>query len=130
MTAVDTNVIIRFVTADDPVQSPRARDLIHAGPVWVGKTVLLETQWVLSSVYELSRPQVVRTLRAFLGLPQVAVEDESAVAVALEAYAAGIDFADALHLASAAASARFASFDGELRRRAVKRNLSPPVVEP
>ena len=130
MTALDTNVIVRFVTGDDPAQSPRARDLIQAGPVWVSKTVLLETQWVLCSVYALARPQIARTLRAFLGLPQVTVEDETAVARALDAYAAGLDFADALHLASASAASRFASFDRDLQRRAGKRGLSPPVVEP
>ena len=51
MTAVDTNVVIRLLTADDPKQAAAATSLFAAGPIWIAKTVLLETGWVLQSGY-------------------------------------------------------------------------------
>ena len=130
ITSLDTNVIVRLVTADDPDQTRHAKDLVTAGPVFVTKTVLLETEWVLRVAYNLERDVLAGSLRAFLGLPQVSVEDETKVAQALAAYAAGMDFADALHLTSSPAGSRFASFDRDLRRRAVRRRGLPPVIEP
>ena len=130
MTSLDTNVVLRFVTRDHPVQSLKARDLIEAGPVWVSKTVILETEWVLRSGYEKERGEIVGILRAFLGLPQITVEDPDGTALALELYAGGFDFADALHLVTSRRIAHFATFDKELRRRAARVPGLPPVIEP
>lgn len=130
MTSLDTNVVLRFVTRDHPVQSPKARDLIQAGPVWVSKTVILETEWVLRSGYQTPRGEIAGILRAFLGLPQVTVEDPEGTALALELYADGFDFADALHLVTSRQIAQFATFDRDLRRRAARLHGLPPVIEP
>lgn len=51
MIAVDTNVLVRLLTADDPKQLAAARSLFASDPIWVAKTVLLETGWVLRSLY-------------------------------------------------------------------------------
>ena len=51
MTAADTNVVVRLLTGDDPVQSSAARLLFESGTVWIAKTVLLEADWVLRSLY-------------------------------------------------------------------------------
>ena len=57
MRSVDTNVLIRALTGDDPVQSPAAGAFIQANaPVWVSLVVLVETIWVLESVYDCGKP--------------------------------------------------------------------------
>jgi predicted nucleic-acid-binding protein len=54
MIALDTNVIVRVVTRDDPQQVPAALAVMQSGDLWVSKTVLLETEWVLRYSYKLS----------------------------------------------------------------------------
>jgi predicted nucleic acid-binding protein len=50
MHAVDTNIIIRYVTGDDPGPAAKARAFIAQTPVYVPRTVLLEVEWVLRGV--------------------------------------------------------------------------------
>ncbi len=69
MRAIDTNVVVRYLTGDDAKQSARARAVIESGSVFVSTTVVLESAWVLRSVYGFSRDAVANALRAFLGLP-------------------------------------------------------------
>src|SRR4051794_38106813 len=71
MFAIDTNVVVRYLTGDHPEQSPRARALIDSHEVFVGTTVLLEAEWVLRSAYGYPPAQVGAALRAMAGLPQV-----------------------------------------------------------
>lgn len=118
MLAVDTNLVVRYLTGDHPKQSPRARDLIDGQPVFVSVTVILETEWVLRSTYEYRPVDVARALRAFAGLPTVTIEDGAIVAVAFDLAEKGIDFADALHLARSAHCEGFASFDRKLIKAA------------
>jgi len=47
MTAVDTNVLVRLLTGDDPKQTATVRSLFVAEPIWIAKTALIETGWVL-----------------------------------------------------------------------------------
>ena len=130
MIAVDTNVLARFITRDDPVQANRARRLIEAGPVFVAKTVLLELEWVLRGAYGMDRPTILKAMRGVLGLPGLTVEDESNVARAIEWYEAGLDFADAFHLASSGRQRAFATFDQSLRKRAGRAVVGFEIVSP
>jgi predicted nucleic-acid-binding protein len=126
--AVDTNVIVRLVTNDDPTQSPRAAQLFVREDIYVPKTVVLETEWVLRGAYELA-PDVIRNaFERLMEVPSVAVEDAPAVRRALAWFAAGMDFADAVHLASSIAAAGFATFDKPLAKRARKLEGTPPVT--
>src|ERR1035438_383437 len=100
MTAVDTNIVVRFVTGDDPKQTNAARSLFAAGPVWIAKTVLLETRWVLRYLYGYEKTAIHHAFTNLLGLENVRMEDESCVAAALALTACGIDLADAMHLNS------------------------------
>jgi predicted nucleic acid-binding protein len=118
MLAVDTNLIVRYLTGDHPKQSPRARALIDGEPVFVGVTVVLEVEWVLRSTYEYRPADVTRALRAFGGLPTVTIEDGAAIATALDLAEKGMDFADALHLSRAAHCDGLASFDRRFVRAA------------
>ena len=118
MIAVDTNVLVRFLVRDDAKQAARAAELIRGHEVWVSKTVLLETEWVLRSLYGFSPERLEGALRALAGLGTIFLEDEVAVAKALDWFKAGLDFADALHLASAGNARQFATFDRKLARQA------------
>jgi predicted nucleic-acid-binding protein len=116
--ALDTNVIVRFLVNDDRAQGRRARDLIERGDVIVGTTVLLEAEWVLRSAYGFAPADIQRFFRALLGLPGLTTDDPMRMARALDAYEAGFDFVDALHLTFAGNVDSFATFDIRLARRA------------
>lgn len=111
MRAIDTNIAVRFLTGEDHPQTDIARKVVTEGNVFVSTTVMLETAWVLRSVYGFSRPDVVRALRAFAGLPGVTLEAAEMIAGALDRAAAGMDIADALHLGAATGYDEFLTFD-------------------
>ena len=111
MRAVDTNVVVRFLTGDDPEQAARARDVFTAGPVFVSTTVLLESDWVLRSAYGFPRTEVAAALRALAGLADVTVENPVLLAEALDRTERGVDFADALHLGAAVRCESMLTFD-------------------
>ena len=129
MTAVDTNVVVPLLTGDDTAQAAAARSLFAAGPIWLAKTVLLETDWVLRSLYGFEEPAVRDAFAKLLGLDNARVEDEPAVAAALALTLNGLEFPDALHLSSRPPGAVFVSFDRSLVRRA-KRAGAADVSEP
>lgn len=118
MLAIDTNVVVRYLTNDHPEQSPRARRVIDDHPVFVAVTVILEAEWVLRSAYGYDQATIVRALRAFGGLPMVEIEDAQIVSSALDLVETGVDFADALHLGKSAHCTGFATFDRKLIRAA------------
>jgi predicted nucleic-acid-binding protein len=129
MIAIDTNVIVRVLIGDDPVQSSLARSLVENEQVFVPVTVALETDWVLRSTYGFDGGRVCRAIRAFGGLPGVTIEDAEAVARSLDLAEGGMDFADALHLARSSHCAAFATFDRRLKRSAQAAGLAN-VKEP
>jgi predicted nucleic-acid-binding protein len=114
MLAIDTNVAVRYLTQDSPAQSTKARLLIDRQDVFVGTTVMIETEWVLRSGYGFTRAQVCAALRAFAGLPRVVLEDAALIEFALQKAEAGMDFADALHLGRAVGCEAFVTFDRKL----------------
>ena len=126
MIAIDTNIVVRLVTNDDPQQARRAATLFESRSVFIPKTVLLESEWVLRHAYAVPRNAISIALRGVLGLPGTSVEDPAALALALEWFDGGMDFADALHLASSQQVDVFATFDTKLIARA--RGLGPVVV--
>lgn len=128
MIALDTNVIVRLVTADDPGQTATARAVFEAGDLWICKTVLLETEWVLRYSYKLSPETIRKAFRSLLGYPQLQVEDRGAVLRGLHFYEVGLDFADALHLASSGEADRFATFDRPFSESARSLEGGPTVV--
>lgn len=111
LVAIDTNVVVRYLTGDHPEQSARARELVDNREVFVPVTVVLEAEWVLRSAYRFHSHDVVRALRAFGGLPTVTISEAEAVAEALDHAEKGMDFADALHLESAARAVKLLTFD-------------------
>ena len=128
MRAIDTNVVVRYLTGDDAAQAARARAAVDADDVFVSTTVLLESEWVLRSVYGFGSEEVVAGLRAFAGLPTVVVENPVLLAEALERVDLGMDFADALHLGAAGHCTELLTFDTGFAEAA--RDEPVEVVEP
>jgi predicted nucleic-acid-binding protein len=116
MLAVDTNVVVRFLTADHPRQFEQANALMAANEIRITVTVILETEWVLRDGYRYPREAVAAALSGLLSLPSVRVEHEARIRQALDWTASGMDFADALHVAGALDCEAFVSFDRDLLR--------------
>lgn len=120
MLAVDTNLVVRLLANDDMLQTRRAAALFASDQIFISKTVLLESEWVLRFSYELPPKVILQALRNIIGLPNVMVEQQREIAEALNGFEQGLDFADALHLASSLRAGRFATFDRKLIKRAEK----------
>lgn len=120
MIALDTNVLVRFLTNDDPAQARRARRLVEQGEVLIPLTVLLEAEWVLRAAYGFELAQIHAAFIGLLGLPNLHMQAADRVQKALEWFAGGLDLADALHLVLADDATAFATFDQKLIRRAKK----------
>jgi predicted nucleic-acid-binding protein len=99
--------------------------------LFVAKTVVAELEWVLRGYYELTPAQIHAVLTHLLGLRNVTIEQATAVETALRYYQQGIDFADALHLASSQHCSMLLTFDDrKFARRARRLTLKPPVTVP
>ena len=105
---LDTNVVIRYLTQDDPDQSKRAKailDQVQAGKLQVttSETVLGELVFVLSSkrLYQLPREEIRMYLSAIIGMKGLRLANKRMYLRALELYASlpRLDFADALSVA-------------------------------
>jgi predicted nucleic-acid-binding protein len=116
--SVDTNIIVRLLLADDPAQSGIARQIIRPG-VFLSITVLLETGWLLGSFYKFSRVRLVTSLLGLLDMPEIHVADEANVRAAIQHFANGGDFADAIHLVAARGTDAFITFDKGVRSNEV-----------
>jgi len=125
--ALDTSVVVRVLTADEPAQLQAARRAMESGALFLSKTVLLETEWVLRYSYGIGRAEIGDALRNLIRYRRMEVEDLPAVIEALSWHAEGMDFADALHLSSSRSADRLATFDRELAVRAAKLGCVPGV---
>lgn len=124
MLAVDTNVIVRLLTGDDEAQARIAASLFKGQEIWISKTVLLETAWVLSDPYGYEKNEIVEALRSLLGLSNVVVDDLPGVTEALRLAAEGVDLADAVHVTARPFDIPFVTFDRNLAKRAARAGAS------
>jgi predicted nucleic acid-binding protein len=126
---LDTNVLIRHLTGDPPVQARRATSYLRrANELLLPDLIVAEVVYVLESFYEVKRQRVAELARAIIGFPAVVVVDEPLLLRALEVYEVErLDFADAYLVASAEASGvgAIASFDREIDRVATVRRVEP-----
>jgi predicted nucleic-acid-binding protein len=88
MLGVDTNVLVRYLTRDDQPQYEKARRMIDrevakGEPVLVSLLVLLETEWVLRSRYEMAKADIVTAFSALLDTADLTFEDEPSVETAV-----------------------------------------------
>jgi predicted nucleic-acid-binding protein len=102
MIGLDTNVLVRYLTQDDPVQSPKAtafieRTLSPQNPGFVSIVAIVETVWVLERAYKLSRQTVRAAIERILQADALVVEREREVFIAWTAFESEVgEFADAL----------------------------------
>lgn len=131
MKSLDTNVLARFFINDpDDAEALRQRRAAVAAlseRAFVSVTVLVELEWVMRGFYELPRREIGRVMRGLVGIEHITVEDRAAVVAALDAFDAGLDFADALHLARSLRATSFLTFDRRLGNRAKGLALEPVV---
>lgn len=126
MIALDTNMLVRALVADHPDQVAVVRQLIVGNTVFVPRTVLLETEWVLRARYKIGPGELLDFFRALLETDDTVVEAAEEVRNALDWYAQGADFADAMHLA-ACGSAVMHTFDRNFCAAARATGIAPEV---
>jgi predicted nucleic-acid-binding protein len=126
--ALDTNLLVRLLTNDDPQQAHQVADLIEASAAcFVPITVVLELEWVLRGAYKLPREAIIRAFRGLMAIRHLHLEHEEQVLQALDAYGQGVDFADALHLLRSEGCSALVTFDRTFVRRAGELSLTPAV---
>ncbi len=123
---VDTNILARFLMRDHEPQYRAARAILETEVVFIPDSVLLETEWVLRGLYKLSRAEVLRAFQAILGLKNVTLADPGKIARVLEWHEGGMDFADAMHLASSGHLGVLRTFDSDFVKRG--KELAPCKV--
>lgn len=129
MIAVDTNVLARYLLADDRRQAGIATTLLEGRAQFTAPpTVILKLVWVLESC-DCTRADVVRGLRLLFGLPNFKPREPEALWFALAWYEQGMDFGDALHIALNAKDDGFVTFDRPLVKQAEKLGSTPQVTE-
>jgi predicted nucleic-acid-binding protein len=126
MIALDTNMLVRATVADNPEQVAIVRQLIAGDTVFISRSVLLETEWVLRARYKKAPPELLLFFRALLDTDDIVVEAAEEVHHALDWYAQGADFADAMHL-SACGTAVMHTFDREFCKAARDAGVAPDV---
>jgi predicted nucleic-acid-binding protein len=117
MRAVDTNVLVRLATRDDVRQTAAAEVFVAAG-AWVSQIVLVETMWVLASVYELGPEKISTAVEMLLQHRDLTVQDADVVAAALEQFrerpALGFSDCLVLEVARKAGHLPLGTFDRDL----------------
>ena len=99
MRAVDTNVLVRLIVRDDARQTASADAFVQAG-AWVSVLALVETMWVLDSVYEINSAGIAAAIEMLLSHEHLTLQDQDTVAYALDLYRShsSLGFSDCLML--------------------------------
>jgi predicted nucleic-acid-binding protein len=102
MIGLDTNILVRYLTQDDPIQSPKATEIIERrlteeNPGFISIVAMVETVWVLDSVYGLTIEETAAAVERTLQIDVLVVEHEQEVFAAMIALKLGQgSFADAV----------------------------------
>ncbi|MBZ0111544.1 MAG: type II toxin-antitoxin system VapC family toxin [Thermoanaerobaculia bacterium] len=121
MRAIDTNVLVRLIARDDADQTRHAEEFVNRG-AWVSHLVLLETVWVLESVYGLDRERIAVAIGMLLEHSQILLDSPDVVRAAAQQF--GLDkkvgFSDCLILETARSAGHLplGTFDRALSRLA------------
>jgi predicted nucleic-acid-binding protein len=121
--ALDTNVLVRFLVQDDPLQAQLATKVIDQltddAQGFVSREVLVELVWVLERAYRLGRAEIAAVLDGLLSATELDIEGSDEVAPALELYRNdGFGFADLMIAAAArrAGANELVTFDRKAAR--------------
>ena len=107
MKALDTNIIVRFLVRDDEKQAQAVYKLFKEtesakGLLFVPLAIVLETIWVLESVYKISRNEIIETFKDLLSMPILKFESQPAIqAFIASAMNSSVDMSDLLIAQSA-----------------------------
>src|SRR5688572_24519101 len=85
MRAVDTNVLVRLVARDNAPQTASAESFVTRG-AWVSHIVLVETTWVLDSVFGLGHSPIAKAIEMLLSHRDLVLQDPDVVQAALAHY--------------------------------------------
>ena len=102
MIGLDTNILVRYLTQDDPVQSRKATEIIEGelteeNPGFISIVAIVETVWVLDRAYNLSSHKIAAVLERILQIDVLVVENEQEVFTAMVALKHGRgSFADGM----------------------------------
>jgi predicted nucleic-acid-binding protein len=121
MIGLATNILVRYLAQDDPVQSPKATEIIERrlsekDPGFVSVVAMVETVWVLDRAYGLASQEISAAIERMLQVDVLIIENEQEVFTAMVALKGGQGaFADALigALGTRAGCARTLTFDHE-----------------
>jgi predicted nucleic-acid-binding protein len=124
MIGLDTNVLVRHLTQDDPIQSRKATELLERrltlqNPGFVSIVAMVETVWVLERAYGLARREIAVAIERILQIDVLVVENEQQVFTAMVAFRdARASFSDALiaALCERAGCAHTLTFDQKAAR--------------
>jgi predicted nucleic-acid-binding protein len=118
MIGLDTNVLVRYLTQDDTIQSERATEIVQGftedNPGFISIVALVETAWVLDRAYGVPASELATAIERLLQTDALIVENEQEVFAAMIALREGRgSFADALIavLGSKAGCSRTLTFD-------------------
>jgi predicted nucleic-acid-binding protein len=124
MKALDTNVLVRLLMADDAAQLAQVKRLLSQTQQFTSPvTVIQELVWVLEA-NDYTVAQVLHGMRLLLSLPNFKPDHLAEIRQALEWYEKGMDFADALHLALRGASSQLLTFDKAFIKVGKKQRLT------
>jgi len=101
MIGLDTNILVRYLVQDDPVQSAKATELIERrltpdNPGFISIVAMVETVWVLDRSYGFAAQEIAATIERILESETLAVENEREVFTAMISLKDGRMFADAI----------------------------------
>jgi predicted nucleic-acid-binding protein len=124
MIGLDTNILVRYLTQDDPVQSAKATEILELrltpkNPGFVSVVALVETIWVLDRAYGLRAQEIATAVERLLQVEVLTLENEQEVFTAMVALKQGRgSFADALmaELGARAGCTRTLTFDQKADR--------------
>jgi len=100
VTGLDTNILARYLTQDDPAQAARVNALMAEteetdGRLFANNVVVCELIWVLESAYEFDKSDIVSAVDKILATRQFEFEDKDLLRLALDDYRASrADFSD------------------------------------
>ena len=124
MKALDTNVLVRLLLADDAAQLAQVKQLLSQSQQFTSPvTVMQELVWVLEA-NDYTVAQVLHGVNLLLSLPNFKPAHLAELRQALEWHEKGMDFADALHLALRGASAQLLTFDKAFIKLGKKQGLT------
>ena len=102
MIGIDTNILVRYLTQDDELQSYTAVRLIekyaqHPRSIFINEIVMCELIWVLERGYKYNKEQIVKVIRQILSTEEFVFERQNVLWFALDQYSRNkLDFSDAL----------------------------------